>query len=214
LCRGIDPDKDQSYALFGISRPRLDRMLLPVGDFHKTEIRRRAGALGLSVAAKRDSQEICFVADGDHGRFVRARRGGAASAGRLVTTDGRVVGRHDGIERFTIGQRKGLGVALGEPYFVVRIDADTHDVVIGRHPELARGQLTARATNWLAAPPSAPFRCAAQIRYNSDAVAATARVLADDRLEVEFDDPCYGVAPGQAVVCYEGPRVLGGGWIE
>lgn len=214
LCRGIDPDKDQSYALFGISRRRLARMLLPVGDYHKGEIRRRASQWGLSVAAKPDSQEICFVPDGDHGRFVRSRRGGRATAGRLVTTDGRVVGRHEGIERFTIGQRKGLGVALGEPYFVVRIDAQTRDVVIGRHPELACPTLTAGHTNWLVPPPAEPFRCAAQIRYKSRAVPATARVLPGDRLEVVFDAPCYGVAPGQAVVCYDGSRVLGGGWIE
>jgi tRNA-specific 2-thiouridylase len=214
LCRGIDPGKDQSYALFGIHRARLDRMLLPVGDYHKSEIRRRAGELGLRVAAKRDSQEICFVSDGDHGRFVQARRGGATTSGRLVTTEGRVVGQHEGIERFTIGQRKGLGVALGEPYFVVRIDADTRDVVIGRRQELARRSLTAGHTNWLTAPPATPFRCEAQIRYNSRAVPAIARALGDDRLEVVFDAPCHGVAPGQAVVCYDGSRVLGGGWIE
>lgn len=214
LCRGVDQDKDQSYALFGISRQRLARMLLPVGEYRKSEIRSRAGQLGMRVAAKRDSQEICFIPDGDHGRFVRERRGGSTTAGRLITTDGRVVGQHEGIERFTVGQRKGLGVALGEPYFVVRIDAQTCDVVIGRHPELARRELTARRTNWLVPPPDAPFRCTAQIRYNSRARAATARPLADDRLEVVFDDPCYGVAPGQAVVCYDGARVLGGGWIE
>lgn len=214
LVRGLDHSKDQSYVLFGIERRLLRRMMLPVGGYQKSQIRELAAKVGLRVADKRDSQEICFVTSGKHDEFVRQRRREIDTSGEIVTTAGRVVGTHPGIERFTIGQRKGLGVALGEPYFVVRIDADTHDVVIGRHPELARGQLTARATNWLAAPPSAPFRCAAQIRYNSDAVAATARVLADDRLEVEFDDPCYGVAPGQAVVCYEGPRVLGGGWIE
>jgi tRNA-uridine 2-sulfurtransferase len=166
------------------------------------------------VADKRDSQEICFVSHGRHDEFVRARRGGLDTAGRIVTTDGRVVGQHAGIERFTIGQRKGLGVAMGEPYFVVRIDPDTHDVVIGRHAELARQTLSANHTNWLTNPGREPFRCQAKIRYNTPPAEAAARVLPDDRLEVVFAAPCYGVAPGQAVVCYDNDRVLGGGWIE
>ncbi len=132
LCRGVDHDKDQSYVLFGIRPARLDRMLLPVGSYRKPEIRSIAAELGLRVADKRDSQEICFVPDGRHDEFVRARRGDRDTSGRIVTTDGRSVGTHAGIERFTIGQRKGLGVAMGEPYFVVRIDPETRDVVIGR----------------------------------------------------------------------------------
>ncbi len=212
--RGVDLEKDQSYVLFGICPARIERVLLPVGSYHKREIRRLAARLGLRVADKRDSQEICFVARGKHGEFVRARGGEQDTAGRIVTTEGRVVGQHPGIERFTIGQRKGLGVALGEPYFVVRIDAQTRDVVIGRHADLARESLTASDTNWLAAPREGPFRCQAKIRYNTPPAAATARLLAGRRLEVVFDAPCYGVAPGQAVVCYDGDRLLGGGWIE
>jgi tRNA-specific 2-thiouridylase len=214
LCRGVDIDKDQSYVLFGIRRASLDRMLLPVGSYRKPEIRSIAAELGLRVAEKRDSQEICFVPDGKHDEFVRARRGTRDTAGRIVTTAGRVVGEHPGIERFTIGQRKGLRVAMGERYFVVRIDPDTHDVVIGQRDELARRTLSAQRTNWLAEPPQELFRCQAKIRYNTPPADATARVLADHRLELEFDEPCYGVAPGQAVVCYDGDRVLGGGWIE
>ena len=124
------------------------------------------------------------------------------------------MGRHPGIERFTIGQRKGLGVALGQRYFVVRIEADTRRVVIGERHELGRRQLTANRTNWLVAAPQESFRCQAKIRYNTPPVAATATVLPEERLRVVFDEPCYGVAPGQAVVCYAGERVLGGGWIE
>jgi tRNA-specific 2-thiouridylase len=135
-------------------------------------------------------------------------------SGQIVTTEGRVVGTHPGIERFTIGQRKGLGVALGEPYFVVRIEPQTRQVVIGRQEELAKTVLTASTCNWLADPPAASFRCAAKIRYNSPPAAATAEVIADGRLQVAFDEPRYGVAPGQAVVLYDGERVLGGGWIE
>jgi tRNA-specific 2-thiouridylase len=214
LLRGVDERKDQSYVLFGVQREYLARMLLPVGGFQKPEIRRRAVELGLRVADKKDSQEICFVASGKHDEFVRAHRTGQATSGEIVTTEGRVVGMHKGIERFTIGQRKGLGVAMGEPYFVVRIEPETRRVVIGRKAALARRELTARRMNWLVDPPAAPFRCEAQIRYNSTAEAATAEILPDGRLSVVFDQPRYGVAPGQAVVCYDGQRVLGGGWIE
>lgn len=213
LCRGVDQDKDQSYVLFGIDPSRLRRMLLPVGAHRKAEIRALAAELGLRVADKRDSQEICFVPPGEHGEFVKQRRGARDTSGRIVTTEGTTVGRHDGIERFTIGQRKGLRVAMGEPYFVVRIDPDTCDVVIGRRPDLARRTLTADKTNWLTPPPVGRFRCQAKIRYNTPPAPAWARILDTTRLEVEFDEPCFGVAPGQAVVCYDQVRVLGGGWI-
>jgi len=217
LLRGIDDSKDQSYALFGIKRKYLERMLLPVGHFEKPLIREIAGQLGLNVAEKKDSQEICFVTSGKHDEFVRSRRGeeGGQTAGQIVTTDGTVVGEHPGIEGFTIGQRKGLRVAMGEPYFVVRIEPETKRVVIGSKDELGRTQLTASETNWLVPPPTnTEFRCLAQIRYNSRAHAATAKVLPDDRLQIEFDAPQDGIAPGQAVVCYDGERVLGGGWID
>ena len=214
LRRGRDAKKDQSYVLFGIDRRYLQRMMLPVGDFDKAEIRRIAGDLRLDVADKRDSQEICFVTSGQHGDFVSQRSPGVETAGEIVTTDGQVVGTHAGYENFTIGQRKGLGTALGEPRFVTQIDPKTRQVIIGRRDELARHGLIANQANWLIDPPDQPQRCAAQIRYNSDAHPATLYPLEDDRFRVVFDDPCYGVAPGQAVVCYEEDRVLGGGWIE
>jgi len=214
ITRGIDSGKDQAYVLFGIDRPLLSRMLLPVGSYRKPRIREIAESLGLRVADKRDSQEICFVTSGHHASFVRARRGATNRAGEITTTDGSVVGHHDGIEGFTIGQRKGLGGGLRERHYVVRIDAETNRVVIGLHEDLARHELTATDLNWHFDPPSSPFRCAAQIRYNSGAHAATARLISPDRLHIRFDEPVYGVAPGQAVVCFEGNRVLGGGWIE
>ncbi|MFO0902832.1 MAG: tRNA 2-thiouridine(34) synthase MnmA [Pirellulales bacterium] len=213
LCRGIDLSKDQSYALFGIQRSLLSRMLLPVGDYQKSTIRALAAEIGLRVADKKDSQEICFVTSGKHDEFVRSRRQ-ADLSGEIVLLDGRVVGRHPGIERFTIGQRKGLGVAMGEPYFVVRIEPATRRVVIGRHEDLARRRLTADRTNWLVDPPRGAFRCWAKIRYNAEPVPATGVVLPGERLQVEFDEPRHGVAPGQAVVLFDGDRVLGGGWIE
>ena len=149
LCRGLDESKDQSYVLFGIQRHLLPRLMFPVGEYRKEEIRRIAERLGLRVAAKRDSQEICFVPDQDHARFIRQHRGAIDTSGEIVTTDGTVVGRHDGFERFTVGQRKGLRVAFGEPRYVVRVEPDTHRVVIGTHEELARRELYAAEANWL-----------------------------------------------------------------
>lgn len=214
LRRGRDGSKDQSYVLFGIAADLLPRMMLPVGDYEKRQIRRIATGLGLRVAEKKDSQEICFVTSGRHDEFVRSRRSGVDTSGEIVTTAGEVVGRHPGIERFTIGQRKGLGVALGEPRFVVRIDARTKQVVIGEKQDLARRELTAAGANWLSVPLPGPRRCLAQIRYNSPAKAATVEPLSDSRIRVTFEEPRHGIAPGQAVVCYAGDRVLGGGWIE
>ena len=213
LLRGVDQDKDQSYVLFGVKERYFRRMLLPVGGFHKAEIRDLATQFGLRVAGKPDSQEICFVAPGEHAKFVADRRLRDTS-GELVTTRGEVVATHDGIERFTIGQRKGLGVAMGEPYFVVRIDAESNRVVIGKKEELACRQLVATEVNWLTPPRDDAFPCEAQIRYNSRATPATATPQPDGTLQITFDEPCFGVAPGQAVVCYANQRVLVGGWIQ
>jgi tRNA-uridine 2-sulfurtransferase len=254
LCRGLDESKDQSYVLFGIKRHLLPRLMFPLGEYRKQEIRRIAERLGLRVAAKCDSQEICFVPDQDHARFIRQHRGPLDTSGEIVTTDGTLVGRHDGFERFTIGQRKGLGVALGEPRYVVRIEPDTHRVVLGTQEELARGDLYAADANWLVEErgerrgergegtkerpgirtsefgvsadfpdrpsplsplPSPPFfRAQVKIRYRSRPAAATVELLSGERFHVRFDEPCHAIAPGQAAVCYDGDRVLGGGWIE
>ena len=214
LLTGLDDHKDQSYVLFGIRREDLKRMLLPVGHYDKPTIRTIASDLGLNIAQKKDSQEICFVTQGHHDEFVRSRRKGVDTSGEIVTTEGRVVGRHPGIEGYTIGQRKGLGVALGEPYFVVAIEPDSHRVVLGSRESLSRRTLTASETNWLIEQPAETLSCQAKIRYNSASQPATVEVLPGNRLRVEFDEPQFGVAPGQAVVCYDGPQVLGGGWID
>jgi tRNA-specific 2-thiouridylase len=213
LLMGVDESKDQSYVLFGLPRETLSRVMFPVGDRRKSEIRRFAAQLGLRVAEKRDSQEMCFVTTGKHGDFIRRRRI-RDTAGDIVTTDGLVVGHHDGFESFTIGQRKGLGVALGERRFVVEIDPETRRVVLGDREELARNVLTARDVNWLVDPPASPRPCRAKIRYNAPAAPATVECLEGNRIAVHFDRPVYGVAPGQAVVCYDNDRVLAGGWIE
>lgn len=213
LLRGVDAHKDQSYALAGIDRKYLSRMLLPVGRFVKPEIRELAGKAGLKVANKRDSQEICFVTSGKHGDFVRARST-ANTAGNFRTIDGRVVGQHSGIESFTIGQRKGLGIALGEPHFVVAIDPKSFDVVLGPKEALERPSLTAVKANWLVEPPRRPIHALAQIRYNSRPEPAQIYPRGDSSFEVTFDEPASGVAPGQLCVIYQEDRVLGGGWIE
>lgn len=218
LLRGLDTSKDQSYVLFGVKRELLGRMLLPVGGYEKSAIRQLAAGIGLNVAEKKDSQEICFVTRGRYDEFVRGRReatgDGEDASGEYVLTDGTVVGRHRGIEGFTVGQRKGLGVAFGEPKFVVRIEPESRRVVLGDREELGRSELTAADCNWLVDAADVPTRCMVQIRYN--APAAPANVAIDDggRLHVRFDAPQFGVAPGQAAVCFDGERVLGGGWIE
>lgn len=214
LCRASDPSKDQSYVLFGIRRRLLPRLKFPLGEHLKEDVRRIAGRLGLRVAEKPDSQEICFVPDQDHARFVRQQRGNSDTSGEIVTTDGTVVGRHGGVEGFTIGQRKGLGIAFGQPRYVVRIEAASRRVVIGTKDELARSELTAVGANWLIDEPTSPLRCQVKIRYRSRPVDATVEALPGGRFQVDFDEPRHGIAPGQAAVCYDGDRLLGGGWIE
>lgn len=214
LRQGCDAGKDQSYVLFGVQRRLLGRLCLPVGEFQKDQIRQMASQLGLRVADKPDSQEICFVPDQDHARFVRERRGDRRTAGQIVLTDGTVVGQHDGLEQFTVGQRKGLKLAFGQPRFVVRLEPETRRVVIGTREELARTELLATGANWLIEPPKEPFQGTVKIRYRSQPLAATVEPLGVDRFRVRFDEPCYGVAPGQAAVCYQADRVLGGGWIQ
>ncbi len=215
LHRGLDDGKDQAYVLFGVQRHLLSRMLLPIGEYQKPEIRELARKAGLRVADKRDSQEICFVSSGDHADFVRRRRGADIdTSGELVLTDGTVVGRHAGLEQFTIGQRRGVGLAFSEPRYVVRIEAETRRVVIGLKNDLSRTELTAKDVNWLVDPPTSPTVCQVQIRYNSEAAPALVEPLPAGRIQVTFDEPRHGVAPGQAAVIFAGSRVLGGGWIE
>ena len=211
LLRGRDANKDQSYVLFGIERDLLPRVQFPCGDREKPAIRELAGEAGLRVATKADSQEICFVPDNDYAGFVRRRGAMPETAGAIVDTAGRVLGRHDGYERFTVGQRKGIGLAFPEPRFVVKIDAEAREVVVGTRDELGRSDLVAHDANWLTDTPDR-FRATAQIRYRHSPAAC--EVTRDgDRFTLAFEQPEPGVAPGQAAVVYDGDRVLGGGWI-
>lgn len=215
LHTGADPDKDQSYVLHGIRREVLPRLLFPVGGHTKAEIRavaREAGLLG--VADKPDSVEICFVPGGDHTEVVRRRRPEVATAGVIREADGTVLGGHDGIDRFTVGQRKGLGVAAGRRRFVLEILPETNTVVVGDPEDLMAGGLVASRVNWLTDTPAEPLRCTARIRYRHAGVSATVTTTPDGGAEVRFDEPQPAVTPGQAVALYAGTRVLGGGWIE
>jgi tRNA-specific 2-thiouridylase len=212
LHRAVDTDKDQSYVLYGLRREVLPHLLFPIGSSHKDEVRALARRAGLSVADKPDSVEICFVPDGDHAALIHKRRPGLATAGRIVDTSGHVLAEHDGIEQFTIGQRKGLGFAAGRRRYVLRIVAGDNEVVVGDLEELLAPALVASRVNWLCEEP--PGRCEAKIRYRHMAAAAMVTPLGEGRVRVDFDEPQSAVTPGQAVVFYDGPRVLGGGWIE
>ncbi|MBX7105621.1 MAG: tRNA 2-thiouridine(34) synthase MnmA [Gemmataceae bacterium] len=214
LFRGIDPEKDQSYVLFGLRRETLPRVMFPIGGYRKPEIRAIARELGLPVAAKPDSVDICFVPGGDHAAVVRARRPGAETAGQIVDAAGTVLAEHDGFEQFTVGQRKGLGFAAGSRRYVLEIIPESRQVVVGEPEELQAAGLLASRINWLIAEPTAPLSCGAKIRYRASASEATVHPLPGGGAEVRFHEPQSAVAPGQAVVFYEGERVLGGGWIE
>ena len=217
LLRAADPSKDQSYFLFNLTADQLARTLFPLGDMTKDEVRARARALGLRNAGKPESQEICFVPDRDYARFVERRADRAAlRPGRVVDAQGVKLARHAGVHRFTVGQRRGLGIAAGEPLYVRAIDSTTGDVVVGRNSELgARGLI---ATNVNLIDPSfagdSLERVEAKIRYRHPVLPATFRSGAGGRAEVMFDRPGPAVTPGQACVFYRGDEVLGGGFIE
>ncbi len=207
LARGADPDKDQSYMLARVPERILSRTWFPLGDQRKTETREQARAAGLAAAGRRESQEVCFVGGGDHRAFLE-RHGGAGRRGEVVTADGRVIGRHDGVHRFTPGQRKGLGVGGGEALFVLEVDAARGRVVAGPRRALARSTVTVRPGTMVL-----PMgRVQAKLRYRSPALPATVREV-DGGLELELDEPAYGVAPGQAAVLYDGDVIVGGGVI-
>ena len=214
LLRGVDHDKDQSYFLFSLTQDQLARARFPVGSLTKREVREQAQQLGLSVATKADSQEICFVPDGDYAAFIDARAP-ADRAGAIVNQAGDTLGGHGGVHRFTVGQRKGLGVSAAAPLYVLRIDVETNAVTVGPRSALERASLTASGVNWISG--STPDGCvpgAAQIRHRHIAAPGTLRALPSGRAEFVFTEPQSAVTPGQAVVFYEGERVVGGGWID
>ncbi len=211
LLRGVDRAKDQSYFLYGAPRSILERLVFPLGDLDKDRTRAEGRRLGVPGWDKKDSQELCFVPDGDVGGFVE-RETGARAAGRIVDETGRALASHDGVYRYTVGQRRGLGLGGGEPRYVLRIVPDTAEVVVG--PEQALYAISARATDasWMGEPPREPFDAEVQVRYRH--AAAPARVTPrEDGFEVDFHAPQRAIAPGQAAVVYRGDRVIGGGLI-
>ncbi|MEQ8964869.1 MAG: tRNA 2-thiouridine(34) synthase MnmA [Azospirillaceae bacterium] len=216
LRRAADPSKDQSYFLFATTPEQLDFLRFPLGDLAKEETRALAARLDLPVAHKPDSQDICFVPDGAYARVVEKLRPGAADPGDIVDLEGRVLGRHDGVIGFTVGQRRGLGIGgTAEPLYVVRVEPEARRVVVGPKSALARDRVHVDALNWLgdAAPAPAGERVAVKLRSAQDPAPAT--LFPDGRggATIALDTPQYGVAPGQAAVCYREDRVLGGGWI-
>lgn len=214
LHRGLDDSKDQAYVLTGIQRSLLSRMMLPVGGFHKSEIRQMAADIGLRVADKKDSQEICFVTSGKHAQFIR-EKSPVSTAGDIITSDGKIVGQHEGIEGFTIGQRKGIRVAMGSPYFVTAIDPQSKQVTIGTHSELGRKWLVAKEANFLADfPMETSVEAEVQIRYNSSPQTANVTRLSQDEFRVDFHEASFGVSPGQLAGIFQGSRALGCGWIH
>jgi tRNA-specific 2-thiouridylase len=216
LRRGRDARKDQSYFLFSLTQDQLARADFPVGNLTKDAVRDLARDLELVVADKPDSQEICFVPDGDYAAFIERQNETAPTpGGAIVNQSGCVLGRHGGVHRFTVGQRKGLGIALAEPMYVLELRPLDQTVVVGPRPQLERTTLTASQVNWIAGvPPGGVCRVTAQIRHRHQPAAATVRAIEAGRAEVEFDTPQMAVTPGQAVVLYAGDVVLGGGWID
>ena len=214
LRRARDRGKDQSYFLFTLTQDQLARAHFPLGELTKDEVRDYARARGLAVADKPDSHEICFVADGDYAAFVERRAGEPPRPGAVKDAGGRVLGRHGGVHRFTVGQRRGLGLASPVRLYVTSLDAESGTVTVGPREALERTALTASRVNWISKPPAAGQRVAAQIRHRHPEAPARVWPLDDARARLEFDGPQAAVAPGQAVVLYDGDEVLGGGWID
>jgi len=226
LWRARDTAKDQSYFLFGLTQDQLARTVFPLGEMTKAEVRKAAREMRLPVAEKPESQEICFVPSGDYAQFISAylKEQGTApepSEGEILTTDGEVVGAHAGVHHFTVGQRRGLGLATGEPMYVVRIEPASRRLFVGGNRELLRETCEVGDVNWIAVERSAaPVRAQVKIRHKHDPAAAWLEPIAEGsspaqfQVQVRFDEPQRAITPGQAAVFYEGDRVLGGGWIR
>lgn len=213
LMTGLDPAKDQSYFLFTLTQEQLQYILFPVGMLEKPIVRKLAAEYNLPVAQKHESQEICFIPDNDYVTFLEAN-GVAQKPGEIVTGDGTVIGSHAGLHRYTVGQRKGLGIAWKQPLHVCTIDTEKNQVVVGEREELATSSLTASRATWSITPPAIEFRATCRIRYRHTPAPCRVVLHGETRFTVLFDSPQISVTPGQAAVLYEGEAVRGGGWIE
>ncbi len=214
LLRGRDRSKDQSYVLYQLTQEQLAHLLLPVGEYDKPAIRALAAEAGLLNADRPDSQDICFIPDGDYVNFLRRYGHVVLTEGDFVDKDGRVLGRHKGLEAYTTGQRKGLGVSADRRLYVISKDAGANTVLLGDDADLYSSTLTASRVNWIEPEPAAPIRVTAKTRYSQSEAAATVTPLTDGGVRVDFDVPQRAVTAGQAVVFYDGERVVGGGTID
>ena len=221
LLRGLDPNKDQSYFLWELTQDQLSRALFPLGELSKQDARQAAREHELAVAEKKESQEICFVPDGDYAGFIdrylhaEAEDHRVPPAGEIVTTDGRMLGTHDGIHRFTVGQRRGIGVAGARPLYVLNVDAGRNRVVVGHDEDLLSDEFTAAGVNWISLDqPIEPIRAEVRVRYRHLAAPASITPLPESRARIKFDEPQRAISPGQATVFYRRDEVLGGGWIS
>lgn len=213
LMTGIDPAKDQSYFLFSLDQEQLQQVLFPVGSLEKPQVRDLALRFNLPVAQKHESQEICFIPDNDYVRFLESH-GVTQQPGEIVTIDGTAVGDHAGLHRYTVGQRKGLGIAWSEPLHVLTIDTEMNRLVVGAKDGLTSPALTTGRATWSSAPNATEFRAQCRIRYRHTPAPCQVTMLGNDRFSAQFDKPQSAVTPGQAAVIYDGEYVLGGGWIE
>jgi tRNA-specific 2-thiouridylase len=216
LLRGVDKAKDQSYFLWGLSQGQLARCHFPNGELTKKEVREMARGRGLPIAERCESQEICFIPRADYRSFLREQVADEIGAqGDIVARDGRILGRHQGIFGFTIGQRRGINLPAPAPYYVLKIEPAANRVVVGNKKELLAQGLVANAMRWVSiSPPQGAFRCLGQIRYRHQAAACQVIPCEEDAVVVRFDDAQEAITPGQALVLYEDERVLGGGWIQ
>ena len=214
LERAASAEKDQTYALYRLNQEQLSRALFPVGGLSKPEVRRLAASIGLDVAGKKDSQEICFIPDNQYARYIEARIG-ASEPGDFIGPDGEVLGRHNGLIHYTVGQRRGLGIAYRERLYVARLDAENNAVVLGVEGVQYTDVIWADDITFLSgSAPKEKFDCSAKIRYNGTAAPAQVTIMDRDAMEVRFAAPQRAAAPGQSVVLYDGDRVLGGGIIR
>jgi tRNA-specific 2-thiouridylase len=215
LLKGVDASKDQSYFLYAMTQEQLAKVLMPVGGYTKAQVRDIARKLDLPVAEKAESQDICFVPDNDYAGFLKRRRPELFQAGPVLDTGGNVLGRHEGIAGFTVGQRKGLGLAFGERRYVVRLDHERNAVVLGDENDVRTRVVEARDARWVSgSDPTEPFRAHASVRYQSRGGDALVEPIGSGRVRVTFDEPQWAPTPGQAVVFWQGDCTLGGATIE
>jgi tRNA-specific 2-thiouridylase len=215
LLKGHDDAKDQTYVLSVLNQHKLSHAMFPVGAYTKPEVRQIAARFGLPTASKQDSQDLCFLGDGDYRRFLAEHAPDTVRIGVITRRDGSVIGEHHGLANYTIGQRKGLGIQAAEPLYVIGMNPMTNALIVGTAEELGSTELTAKRVNWIAGePPADRFTAQVKIRYKAKPVSAQIDVLPDDRMHITFEQPLRDITPGQGAVVYDGDQVLGSGIIE